>query len=184
MEAVLKTRENTGRNVHLLLVGEGPIQREMNMRTQPAHIHLLGFRDDVVECFALSDVGALASSYPGESAPLCVIECLAAGRPMIATDCGEISTMINADSAQPAGVLIPVRSYKERVIDLTNAISRMAEDALYHRELCTNTVRAVGRYTMANIGAAYADIFLKLASKRIDQATDRHLRLCLARKIL
>jgi glycosyltransferase involved in cell wall biosynthesis len=73
-----------------LLVGGGPLRDELESRAAAlgvgSSVHFLGARHDVPALLALTDVVAHASLREGF--PNAVLEALAAGRPVVATDAG------------------------------------------------------------------------------------------------
>lgn len=74
-------------SVHLLLVGTGPLQSEVErMRASKgllSRVHLPGFRDDVPGLMRAADLLVLASRWEG--LPNAVLEAMAAGLPVVAT---------------------------------------------------------------------------------------------------
>ena len=85
--AVLRDR---GRSFRLWLAGEGPLQGQVEaLRAGLALegiVSLLGRRDDVEDLLARADLFALASNYEGM--PVAVMEAMAAGLAVVATEVG------------------------------------------------------------------------------------------------
>lgn len=75
-------------NVHLLVIGDGPQRAMLERFTQLCRIehrvHFLGHRNDVPRLLPHCDLLWLASSYEGM--PNVVLEAMAAGLPVVATD--------------------------------------------------------------------------------------------------
>ena len=74
-------------NAHLLLVGGGPrlpaIEHELDLwRHLP--VHIAGYRSDIPSILKATDVLVLPSRYEG--LPRCVMEAMAAGKPVVATN--------------------------------------------------------------------------------------------------
>ncbi len=72
---------------HLLLVGTGELKSHLEekvKREQIPRVHFLGFRRDVPEILRDSDIVTLTSKREG--LPRCVMEAMAAGKPVVATD--------------------------------------------------------------------------------------------------
>jgi len=72
---------------HLLLVGDGPLRGKLETKVLEERIprvHFLGVRADVPAILAGSDVVVLASKQEGLAR--CIMEAMAAGRPVVATD--------------------------------------------------------------------------------------------------
>ncbi|ODS01222.1 hypothetical protein AUC68_12730 [Methyloceanibacter methanicus] len=95
IEAVERARAKSQRDIRLLLIGEGP---EFDRLSQPGAIgdfvRLLGFRKNLRDYFAASDLGFLPSRFKGESFPLTLIDCLAAGTPFLVSNVGETRSML------------------------------------------------------------------------------------------
>ena len=96
IEAVTRARELSRRDIHLVLVGDGPVLTALRREGTPAFVHPVGFQPDTRAYYAMGDMGLLPSRFAGESFPLVLIECLQAGRPMMATALGEIPRMLDA----------------------------------------------------------------------------------------
>jgi glycosyltransferase involved in cell wall biosynthesis len=87
---------------HLLLVGTGPdtprIRARIGALQLDSAISLLGRRFDVRELMELCDVFVLPSIYEG--LPLALIEALASGLPVVASDLAEIREVTTGDGAR------------------------------------------------------------------------------------
>ena len=90
----------------VMVVGEGPERRALE--TKIAHlglgdrVHLLGFRSDVPDLLAGSDLFVLPSLFEG--LPLSILEAMAAGKPVVATAIGGNDEAV-VDGA--TGLLVP-----------------------------------------------------------------------------
>jgi glycosyltransferase involved in cell wall biosynthesis len=88
-------------------------------------IHLLGFKANVRDYFATSDLGFLPSRFQGESYPLVVIECLQANRPLLASDIGDITKMLETESGL-AGSVFPLDNWKIPIKRIAEIIAEYA----------------------------------------------------------
>ena len=70
----------------LLLAGDGPERHDLEERARPLgdRVRFLGNRSDVSMLLAAADVTVLTSDWEG--LPISILESLAAGRPVVATD--------------------------------------------------------------------------------------------------
>ncbi len=95
IDAVARARAR-GADIGLLLVGDGPLRAELKSRVVAARLeetsHFLGFREDVAAIYDAADAVALTSA--NEGTPVTVIEALAAGRPVVATDVGGVPDVV------------------------------------------------------------------------------------------
>jgi glycosyltransferase involved in cell wall biosynthesis len=85
-----------------LVAGDGPERALVASRAGSA-VTLLGARDDVVDLIEASDVVCLTSS--AEALPMVVLEAMAGGRAVIATDVGGIASVVRHGST---GRVIPL----------------------------------------------------------------------------
>jgi glycosyltransferase involved in cell wall biosynthesis len=96
--------------LRVLVAGEGIGDEPARIRALVAErgltdvVHLLGHRPDVSDILAALDVAVLSSDFEGS--PLSVLEYMAAGKPIVATDVGGIPAMV---SHARGGLLVPRR---------------------------------------------------------------------------
>ncbi|AMM40200.1 sugar transferase [Candidatus Desulfofervidus auxilii] len=83
-------------DVHFMIAGDGPekhkIQKMIKERKISKNFHLLGERSDIPKILSASDIYVLSSLSEGLS--LSILEAMACGLPIIATDVGENSKLI------------------------------------------------------------------------------------------
>lgn len=132
--AVEQACASSGRDIHLVLIGEGPEYDLLMASGVNENIHLLGFKKNIRDYFSMADVGLLPSRFKGESYPLVLIDCLHAGTPLLASNVGEINTMLSVDGGK-AGVLfdlddwqIPVDVLAEHIVKLSDPESGLLSD--------------------------------------------------------
>ncbi len=125
--AVELARKISGKEICLLLIGDGPEYERLKKRGKAPFIRFLGFRENVRDYFAASDLGFLPSRFRGESYPLVVIECLHANRPVLASDIGETARMLETESG-PAGSVFPLDNWKLPVKQIAELIAEYATD--------------------------------------------------------
>jgi glycosyltransferase involved in cell wall biosynthesis len=101
--ATIETKRNA---VKLLLVGEGEMREVIEQRIAElglgASVELLGNRNDIPELLARMDIFVLPSKREGF--PVSILEAMAAGRPVVATDVGGVSEVI---SSGKNGLVVP-----------------------------------------------------------------------------
>jgi glycosyltransferase involved in cell wall biosynthesis len=107
----------------LLLVGDGEERAAMESLAAEAgisdRVRFLGYRDDLGSLYAAFDVFLLTSA--NEGAPVVVIEALAAGVPVVATDAGGTASVVDAGET---GLIAPVGAVEE----LQAAVERLRQD--------------------------------------------------------
>jgi glycosyltransferase involved in cell wall biosynthesis len=117
-----------GRTLQLALVGDGPLESELRQRAAQAGgpvVHLPGRLppQSVAQWMAASDLVALPSWSEGH--PNVLVEALACGRPVVATDVGGIPEVVDAAS----GVLVPVRDTDALARALASVLDRRWDEA-------------------------------------------------------
>lgn len=127
IEAVAWAHERSSRRIHLLLIGEGPEFERLKLKSPRDFVHFLGFRSNIRDYFAASDIGFLPSRFRGESAPLVLIDCLLSGKPVLASNIGEIRYMLDTDEGL-AGVLFDLKTWVIDVEALGQLIVTLAND--------------------------------------------------------
>jgi len=107
----------------LVLVGDGDdrpavesLARELGISDR---VRFLGYRDDLGALYSAFDVFLLTSA--NEGAPVVVIEALAAGVPVVATDAGGTASVVDAGET---GLIAPVGAIEE----LQTAVRRLQQD--------------------------------------------------------
>lgn len=127
IEATAAARRTSGADIHLLLVGTGPAHDRLRAQGVPDFVRLAGFRADAGAVFAASDLSLLPSRYAGESAPMAVLESLAAGTPVVATDLGEITAMLRRGNLA-AGEVVALRDGQVDIRALAGVLAALATD--------------------------------------------------------
>lgn len=136
LEALQKL-ENS--QVKVLFVGDGPIRSELEQavdrRGLSGQVHFLGFRKDVEEIYAASDV-ALLASY-SESFPLALLEAANQHLPVITTDVGGVNELITNEKTGwivPTGDADLYRQAMEEAIfrKQRGELAKMGDDLYQH----------------------------------------------------
>ena len=90
---VLVALRARGVDACLLLVGDGTDRERLEQRARDAgvarDVFFLGYQKDVASLYAIADAVVLTSV--NEGTPVTIIEALAAGRPIVATDVGGVA---------------------------------------------------------------------------------------------
>lgn len=100
-------RETYGDKFHLLIAGDGPLRNDLARYAEqtavPHLVHFLGVRHDVPRFLPLLDALWLSSEYEGQ--PNAVLEAMAAGIPVVATDLPGVRELVVPDET---GWIVPV----------------------------------------------------------------------------
>jgi glycosyltransferase involved in cell wall biosynthesis len=141
-------------DVHLLIVGDGPYRPriesligELGLAT---HVTLTGFRRDVAQILAVTDIFVLATDL-WEGLPITILEAMASGVPVVASDVGGIREEI---VHQQTGIVVPARNTRV----LSQSLLELLSDGEKARSMGERgrqrldeyfTLERMGRETMA-----------------------------------
>jgi glycosyltransferase involved in cell wall biosynthesis len=129
-------------DTHLVLVGEGEYLSGLKGKYKDnKQIHFTGNTGTPLDLINIFDVALLPSVYASESLPTVVIEYLYLGKPVIASDAGEIKNMLHVGE-QEAGIIVPIKEGVISAEEISMAMRRYrAERDLYllhskHTDVC------------------------------------------------
>ena len=138
---------------HLALVGSGPEEEQLRSRA-PKGVQFAGERKDVQDWLAAADVVVVPSRWEGMS--LGLLEALARGRSVVATDVAGSAEAIGED----AGAVLPV----DDAPALADAIAaRLQNSELAAAEGHAARARAERDYDLTRSTAAIAELYAELA---------------------
>lgn len=128
---LIKAMKGLQNNVHLLLIGEGPlkdtIQKEVQVNSLENNVHFLGFRNDIEEIFKSVEVIILSSNWEGFG--LAAVEGMASGKPVIASDVPGLSKVV-----KHAGILFEKGNSLELQISIKQLIHNKEEYEIVARK--------------------------------------------------
>jgi glycosyltransferase involved in cell wall biosynthesis len=117
-------------------------------------ISFLGIRDDIPDLISRSRLVILASNY--ESLPIFLIEGLRAGKPLIASDVGDVGALVSSG----------INGYLVKTGDsygLANAIyAVLSNESLYNSMCSESRERFVENYSIDNAGRMILDVYSSL----------------------
>jgi len=129
------------KNILGLIIGEGELSESLKKLVQQIgleqHILFAGYRSDLVQLYHSMDVLVLSSLREG--LPLTLLEGMAAGVPVVATDVGGIKEVIKDGED---GVLVPPNDPAA----LANAISRILDDSILRERVVSAAKEKVKNY--------------------------------------
>ena len=148
-------------NVHLVVAGEGALGEALRSQAAavPAgrRVHFVGSRSDVPALLRAADAFVLSSSWEGN--PLCVMEALAAGLPVISTAVGGVTELIaNART----GLLVP----PEDAGALAHAMRTLAADRHRREEIGRRAAADAVRFDVRRTARAYESLYLAMTDER------------------
>lgn len=159
-------------SAELILIGEGAYLTELQAGHLPLGIRFVGFSDNPVDWIDQCDVCLLPSEFPHESLPTAVMEYLFCAKPVIATDVGEIATMIRAPNGELAGTLLVFEDGQISVEDLSAAMQSYLDDPDLRRRHAALAPAAFVKFDMGTCAAAYARLYAEaVESGEINSST-------------
>lgn len=162
IQALSRAQNDCRRRLQLVILGDGEI-RESLEREAPENVHFMGTVGNVRNYFAMGDVGLLPTMYAGESCPLSVMECLMCGRPVIATDIGEIGNQLRDSQGHMAGMLLSLRQGKVDVEQLAHCMCALAEHPAVYGQLRQAAERASEKFDIDMIAGKYLQLYCRAA---------------------
>ena len=158
---ITEARNLCGKDIHLLLLGDGVVYQSLRSQQLPNYIHLLGFKTNPVDYYAISDMGFLPSRFHGESFPLSIIECLFAGKPFIASNLGEIRSMLNTEDGM-AGAVFDLDHWEIPIKTVAQLVADFAENQEIYNKAKALTQKVAGRFDIKHIVSDYEKAYKKL----------------------
>lgn len=116
---------------HFVLVGDpfssyesllADLQEKIKNKGFSKRVHYLGFREDIPEIMASLDIFVLPSILP-DSFPTVILEAMAAGKPVVATDSGGASEMVEEGIN---GYIIPIGNVEAGAAALEKLLSTVS----------------------------------------------------------
>ncbi|KAA5548320.1 glycosyltransferase family 4 protein [Adhaeribacter rhizoryzae] len=157
IEAFIKLAEP---NTNLILVGHSDYLNSLKaMNGHHKNIHFVGYSSEPINWINNFDVGLLPSN--SDNLPTVIIEYLFCGKPVIASDVGEIKNMIALPNGNAAGNIVPLNGNKVSSELLKNEMQRYINDKTLFREHAKNALLAAQKFNMDNCVSSYVDLYNK-----------------------
>jgi glycosyltransferase involved in cell wall biosynthesis len=171
IEAFIKLRDrHPGRPMHLCLVGQGEEpDRHEKKHGQDPDISFLGYQSHMSGLYRISDVAIVPTRFAGESYPLCIIQALQVGTPVIGTDVGEIRSMLQRDGITGGLVIEAVRDTDKLIETVADAMEKML-DAKLRKRLAKGAQELGHDYDMSSLVQTYGEIYARLIGRGFAQS--------------
>jgi len=139
----------------LLLVGEGPLrgklERECRRRGILGRVHFAGWRAEMPEILAASDLLVLPSAWEGM--PNVVLEAMAAGLPVVASDVEGVRELLGPAADRQIVPYADNKALANRIVELIASAETAA------RLGAENQVRAREHFSLQQMVTAYEDLW-------------------------
>lgn len=140
------------KSIELILVGEGPLKLEAEKYAHDLNLKervlFLGDRSDIPELLNLSHIVVLSSTVEGFG--LVIVEGMAAGKPVIASDIIGVSEIV-----ENYGLLFEVGNAR----DLSDKIKLLLEDPYFYNKISLRCKLRAEDFTLENMVDKYIDVY-------------------------
>ena len=159
IQAAIQLSEKTNFKFEVHLVGDSPFLQGLKNKYQyHKYIHFLGYCNDPTVVMKNFDVGLLPSYT--ESLPTSIIEYMALGIPVIASNVGEIRNMlIDLKTQHSAGLIIPLKNGKPDISQLQMALAKLISDEKTYNKLKESTKHLILQFDMQKCTDNYIDFY-------------------------
>jgi glycosyltransferase involved in cell wall biosynthesis len=149
-------------NTHLLIVGEGTLKSDLMAQAQllgiAAHVRWLGFRRDVPQLLAASDIYVQSSNNEGLS--LSILEAIAAGKTIVSTDVGAAREVLEHGVT---GLIVSPDDAPAFAVALRTALADPQKAA----DLAQNARRVVNdQFSVEKMANSYGKAYQRLLAER------------------
>jgi len=152
-------------SMQLVLVGKSPYLDELKKVFKHEDIHFAGYSENPMDWIGIFDVGLLPSTFASESLPTSVIEYLMMGKPVIASDKGEIRKMLENNSAS-CGIVLAVRDNQIAEHELAAAMELMWRDKELYKKMAVNTKKVAVHFDIKTCVDAYIRVYHSLMQRQ------------------
>ena len=147
------------RPMHLVLVGTGTKTDEARQLVGPEDpISFLGFVSEINGLYRIADCAVVPTRFPGESNPLCIIQAIQEGVPVIATDIGEIRKMLTGEEGLCGILLEPQRDTQMFAEDLSHKMEKIL-DLSSRENLRRQSTSLKPKFDLTNMIVRYETIY-------------------------
>ena len=173
VSVIENARAITGRDIRLILVGNGAVYDEYCRSGIPDFVYLAGFSENSVGHYAAADMGIMLTRFKSESFPLTIVDCLFAGKPYIATDVGEIRNILTS-SGEVAGEVLPLDDWQVPIEAVTKALVAYLDKGERYQEAARLAQLIANHYRIDAVIENYIklfkqDVVASLAKRTKDQ---------------
>lgn len=147
-----------GSGNQLVLVGEGEYLDTLKQKYDHPEIYFVGYSNNPMQWISHFDVGLLPTTFPSESLPTTVIEYLMMGKPVVATEVGEIRNMINQHGTS-SGILLSATDGKVSVNECAGAMRKLLDDKRMYNELSLAAKEHAKAFDMEQCIVKYLNLY-------------------------
>ncbi|MEI8175075.1 MAG: glycosyltransferase [bacterium] len=161
IQCIEQARLISKKDIQLIIIGDGNEKDRLQQKPQN-FIHFLGFKSNIRDYYAMSNMGILPSRFKGESFPLTIIDCLFAGKPVLASNIGEIEKMLNNENKRYAGCLFNLENWKIPKKELTELIIKCTTDINFYNRMLEAVKCTSEKFDIYDIYLKYDSCYKKM----------------------
>ena len=155
--------------VHLILVGDGDVaEKAVKKIRKNDSISYLGYESEINGIYRMSDCAVVPTRFVGESFPLCVVQAIQENLPIIATDHGEIKSMLSKGPLV-AGELIAFNKNTTKFgDDLLSSMEKIYTNKSYRTRLVANLSKIKDKFAMSRMISRYEAAYAETKQRYYD----------------
>ncbi len=146
----------------LILVGEGPALNRLRLQHQSEGIVFAGFSAHPLDLVRKFDACLLPTAFAHESLPTAIIEYLACGKPVIATEVGEVRTMLTSPDGRLGGLLLDLDGEAVSADQLASNMRLLLDDPDLRARLASDAAASFDKFRMDRCTSAYEALYRSL----------------------
>lgn len=157
------------KNCHFVLVGEGPmrgeLQNEIDEHDLTGHVHMVGLQRDMTKIYPCLDL-VVSTSY-SEAMPLVIVEAMASGLPVVATNVGGVVDIVEVgdtgllkqpgDTEGLANDVVTLMTSNSTRMRMGEAARKRAEEKFDLSDSVAQTAQLLRSLTQSGIKGSDAD---------------------------
>ena len=157
------------KNCHFVLMGEGPMRRELqdeiDQHDLTGHIHMVGLQRDMTKIYPCLDL-VVSTSY-SEAMPLVIVEAMASGLPVVATNVGGVVDIVEVggtgllkqpgDTEGLANDVVTLMTSNSTRIRMGEAARKRVEEKFDLSDIVAQTAQVLRSLTQGGIKGSDAD---------------------------
>lgn len=147
-----------GYDARLTMLGSGEEAENLKCLAEELdisdRIDYAGFVENVEDYLTKADVFLLSSDY--EALPLALLEAMAAGLPIVATDVGGVRDIVTDN-----GILVPAKD----ACAMAQAMEMLYQDDLLRRNMSQKAMNHVAAFDISNTAAGYSEVYRRYTVK-------------------
>ena len=152
-------------DMHLLMIGEGAAaDQARSLASGEQAIHFLGYQSHINAIYAFSDCALVPTRFGGESFPLCVIQALQEGCPVLGNDVGEIRNMLTAQAGVAGVVTDNLRDTPAFIAAVTDAMAQFLDRA-FRAKARALTAEVADRFSIEACAQAYRELYARAMAR-------------------